>query len=418
MKFNIEQFKGPCACGKAHEITVKGIWIEPDALKRLPELAAENGWKHPAVLSDENTWEAAGERAASLLPGSARVILNPENLHADEHGVEAARERLPETDVLIAAGAGTIHDITRYLAHERGIPFLSVPTAASVDGFVSTVAAMTWHGCKKTMPAVAPLYVIADSDVFAKAPARLNASGFSDLLGKYTALADWRISHIVTGEPLCQRVYDMEMQALHRVCACLDSIRHGEREGCEELMYGLLLSGLAMQMVGNSRPASGAEHHMSHLWEMEVLNPGLDAYHGEKVGVGLLLTARRYHQFGEALYTDGAALKPYAGLEKEAIQRTFSRPGMFEPVMEENTPDPLEAVGANAFLEHKREILRVLDALPSEETLRSYLRRAGAVESLEQIGLDDSIVIPTARFSPYVRSRLTLMRMLKLFEAF
>lgn len=417
MQFNIEQFKGPCTCGHTHAITVKGIWNEAGALNRLPDLAAENNWKHPAVISDENTWEAAGKQAAALLPGSIPVILNPENLHANEHGVEAAKKLLPEADVLIAAGAGTIHDITRYLAHERGVPFAAVPTAASVDGFLSTVAAMTWHGCKKTMPAVAPLYVVADSDIYAKAPARLTASGFSDLLGKYTALTDWRVAHIITGEYLCERVCDMEMQALSRVCNRLDSIRRGERTGCEELMYGLLLSGLAMQMVGNSRPASGAEHHMSHLWEMEVLNPCLDAYHGEKVGVGLLLTARCYHGFGAALYDDGKSrIRKYDGLDKTLLERFFNRPGMLEPIMEENTPDPLEGVDASLFLERKAEIRAVLDALPSEETLRSYLHRAGARETLTQLGLKEDIAGPTVELSPYVRSRLTLMRLLKLFE--
>ena len=91
---------------------------------------------------------------------------------------------------MIAVGSGTIHDITRYHAYERKIPFFSVPTAASVDGYVSTVAAMTWHGFKKSFTAVSPVVVIADTDIFSKAPMRLTASGVADLLGKYTALAD------------------------------------------------------------------------------------------------------------------------------------------------------------------------------------------------------------------------------------
>lgn len=415
MDFNLECFQGPCDCGRTHEITVRKIWTEPGALDRLPEIMKQNGWKRPAVLSDRNTWEAAGRRAAALLPGCEETVLNPEGLHADEHGVEAARANLPEADVLIAVGAGTIHDITRYLAREKGVPFVSVPTAASVDGFVSTVAAMTWRGCKKTMPAVAPLYVVADSGVIAEAPARLTRSGFSDLLGKYTALTDWRIARIITGEYLCDRVCAMEMAALGCVCAHLDSIRRGEREGCEELMTGLLMSGLAMQMVGNSRPASGAEHHMSHLWEMGVLNPELDAYHGEKVGVGLLLTARRYHAFGEALYQGEARLNPYRGLDRAALAGWFCKPGMLEPILEENTPDPLETVDSNRFFEKRREILTVLDALPSEETLRAYLCRAGAKSSLAEIGLEEEIAETTAVASPYVRNRLTLMRLLKLF---
>src|SRR5699024_3620735 len=104
------------------------------------------------------------------------------------------------SDVLIAVGTGSIHDLTRYSAYKMQIPFISMPTGASVDGFVSTIAALTIKGMKKTLPAKSPLYVLADTDIFAKAPYRLTASGISDLMGKYTALMDWKISHLVTGE--------------------------------------------------------------------------------------------------------------------------------------------------------------------------------------------------------------------------
>ena len=156
-------------------------------------------------------------------------------------------------DFMIAVGSGTIHDITRYHAYEKKIPFLSVPTAASVDGFVSTVAAMTWHGFKKSFTAVAPCFVLADSEIFSKAPLRLTASGVGDLLGKYTALCDWKIAHIITGEYICDKVVDMEYEVLKDLCANLDGIGSQNIEAYENLMYGLLLSGIAMQMIGNSK---------------------------------------------------------------------------------------------------------------------------------------------------------------------
>lgn len=85
------------------------------------------------------------------------IILPSKGLHADEKAVARTLAELHgDTKVLIAVGSGTIHDIACYCAHERGLHFVSCPTAASVDGFCSTVAAMTWHGYKKTLPAVAP----------------------------------------------------------------------------------------------------------------------------------------------------------------------------------------------------------------------------------------------------------------------
>ena len=123
------------------------------------------------MICDENTYEAAGKQVEALVPGLKKIVLDPDNLHANEHGVEAAKKGLDEigdVDMMIAVGSGTVHDITRFHAYEMKIPFFSVPTAASVDGFVSTVAAMTWHGFKKSFTAVSPVVVIADTDIFKK----------------------------------------------------------------------------------------------------------------------------------------------------------------------------------------------------------------------------------------------------------
>ena len=269
MQIDVAEFSKPCACGHVHEIVVDDMIIEKGAIKRLPQIMKDrySQYKKIAMLCDDNTYLAAGKTVEELLPGIITIRLDSKNLHADEHGVEAAEKQLKEyknIDFMIAVGSGTIHDITRYHAYEKKIPFLSVPTAASVDGFVSTVAAMTWHGFKKSFTAVAPCFVLADSEIFSKAPLRLTASGVGDLLGKYTALCDWKIAHIITGEYICDKVVDMEYEVLKDLCANLDGIGSQNIEAYENLMYGLLLSGIAMQMIGNSRPASGAEHHMSH----------------------------------------------------------------------------------------------------------------------------------------------------------
>ena len=276
MNINVQKFRKPCACGRTHEIVVDDMIIEKGAIQRLPHIMKTyySEYKTIAMLCDDNTYAAAGKLVEELLPGIITIRLNPENLHADEHGVEAAQKQLDKyagIDFLIAAGSGTIHDITRYHAYEKKLPFLSIPTAASVDGYVSTVAAMTWHGFKKSFTAVSPRFVLADSEIFSKAPLRLTASGVADLLGKFTALCDWRIAHALTGEYICDTVVDMEYKVLKELCENLDGIRNHDLSAYENLMYGLLLSGIAMQMIGNSRPASGAEHHMSHLWEMSAI---------------------------------------------------------------------------------------------------------------------------------------------------
>ena len=422
MKIDVNEFLKPCSCGRKHEIVVDDIIIERGAIAQLPDILKRPAYadkKSLVMICDENTYEAAGKQVETLIPGIKKIILNPENLHANEHGVEAAKKGLEtagDVDLMIAVGSGTIHDITRYHAYEMKIPFFSVPTAASVDGFVSTVAAMTWHGFKKSFTAVSPVVVIADTDIFKKAPLRLTASGVSDLLGKYTALSDWKITHILTGEYICDEICSMEYEALDRLKESLDGLTTGDEAAYENLMYGLLLSGLAMQMTGNSRPASGAEHHMSHLWEMEVINDYIDFYHGEKVGVGLVLASKIYHKAAEKMAAGDFKVKDSMPVEEELIRENFNKPGMFEIIMEENTPNLLDEVDPAKLVEKNDEIISVIREIPTAEELTAMIDKVQGVKSLEDLGFDESYQAKTANLSPYVRARITFMRLLKFYD--
>lgn len=422
MKIDVKEFLKPCGCGRKHEIVVDDIIIDSGAVKELPEILKRPAYadkKSLVMICDENTYEAAGRQVEELVPELKKIVLDPENLHANEHGVEAAKKGLDEigdVDLMIAVGSGTIHDITRYHAYEMKIPFFSIPTAASVDGFVSTVAAMTWHGFKKSFTAVSPIVVIADTDIFKKAPLRLTASGVSDLLGKYTALADWKITHLLTGEYICDEICKMEYEALDRLRASLGGLTTGDKDAYENLMYGLLLSGLAMQMTGNSRPASGAEHHMSHLWEMEVINDYIDFYHGEKVGVGLVLASKIYHKAAERMLEGDFQVKDSMPVETDLIQENFNKPGMYEIIMEENTPNLLDEVDSAKLIEYKEEIASIIREIPTAEELIAMIDQVEGVKSLEDLGFDESYQAKTANLSPYVRARITFMRLLKFYD--
>lgn len=420
MHIDLSLFSGECSCGKKHQIDVKEVIIEAGALKRLLPMFQGGILKeygYPVIICDENTWEAAKNGLAEIAGLCDVICLSPEGLHANNEGVAKAEEKLPKvTDLILAVGSGTIHDLSRYVAFHHGIPFVSIPTAASVDGFVSTVAAMTWDGMKKTMEAAAPLIVLADTDLFSRAPYRLTASGVSDLLGKYTAIVDWKISHLVTGEYLCSRVCDLEMEAVDRIYHCIDDLKEGKKEAYEELMYALLLSGLAMQMIGNSRPASGAEHHMSHLWEMEVLNDYIDAYHGEKVSVGLLLVTERYERIKNAILDGSCIVKQERENEEQLLEDTFGKKGLLEGVKEENKEELLDAVDLGHLKKVLSEIAGILGTLPDHKILKEVMERGGCKSSMEEIHLQEELEEPSLRLSPYVRRRLTFMRISKLLE--
>lgn len=417
MRVDINKFIGFCGCGKEHKIMVKDIIIESEAIKKLSMIMEKEGFKNITIICDENTYAAAGEEIKEIIPNGKFINLKSENLHANEITVQNVYECLSvENDVLIALGSGTIHDITRYVAYNKDIPFISVPTAASVDGFVSTVAAMTWRGYKKTFTAVSPIYVVADTDIFKEAPYRLTASGVSDLIGKYTALVDWKISSIVIGEYICNKVCNMEIDAVNKLCECVDDLVLGKSEAYEQLMYALILSGLAMQIIGNSRPASGAEHHMSHLWEMEVINKHLDAYHGEKVSVGLILVMEEYKKIKKSIENGRCRVKKYYGLEEDILKEVFKSREMYDSIMKENTPDPLLNVNKVILQNRLESIAEILEKLPTLDFVKNTLKRAKAVTTLEEIGLSNDIKQNSIRVSPYVRSRLTLMRISKMLE--
>ena len=417
MRVDINKFIGFCGCGKEHKIMVKDIIIESEAIKKLSMIMEKEGFKNITIICDENTYAAAGEEIKEIIPKGKFINLKSENLHANEIAVQKVYECLSvENDVLIALGSGTIHDITRYVAYNKGIPFISVPTAASVDGFVSTVAAMTWKGDKKTFTAVSPIYVVADTDIFKEAPYRLTASGVSDLIGKYTALVDWKISSIVIGEHICNKVCNMEIDAVNKLCECVDDLVLGKLEAYEQLMYALILSGLAMQIIGNSRPASGAEHHMSHLWEMEVINKHLDAYHGEKVSVGLILVMEEYKKIKKSIENGRCRVKKYYGLEEDMLKEVFKSREMYDSIMKENTPDPLLNVNKVILQNRLESIAEILEKLPTLDFVKDTLKRAKAVTTLEEIGLSNDVKQNSIRVSPYVRNRLTLMRISKMLE--
>lgn len=420
MRVDADDFARPCSCGKRHQIDVKEILIEAGAVEKLEEEMSEGYLKNyisPLLICDTNTHQATEEIMEDIYDRCQVLVLDADNLHADNHAVEIVENYMDEDiDIILAVGTGTIHDISRYIAYQYRIPFISVPTAASMDGFVSTVAAMTWNGLKKSVPAAAPICVYADTNIFAKAPKRLNISGASDLLGKYICLADWKIAHLLTGEYYCDSVAEMEVKALKSVRGVLRDIPEGDEEACEKLMYALILSGLAMQMTDNSRPASCAEHHMSHLWEMEVINRKLDALHGEKVSVGTMEVLKEYKRIAKAVRSGKCRVKEYEDQDRELLERTFGKKGLLDRVIKENSPEPLEEISVHRLESCLLKIAEIIDDIPDEEVMEHLLEKAGCAKTVYDIGLTEDMIPLSLRLSPYTRRRLSLLRVSKMLD--
>lgn len=415
MIIDSRRYSGACPCGREHVMETRLAVVEAGCLGQLDRYLEEAGLTgRRAAVYDRNTYRARG----LVRPRAEQeIILDPEGLHANEKATgEVLAQLEPGVRLLMAVGSGTIHDITRYCAKERGIPFVACPTAASVDGFCSTVSAMTWGGFKKTLPGVAPVLVLADLEVIREAPLALALSGVGDVLGKYTALADWRISHALAGESLCPRIEGLTRKAVEEVHGCCRDIPRKDPAAFERLTYGLLLSGLAMQMMGNSRPASGSEHHVSHLIEMEPEPLGVhsDALHGEKVGVGAALVSGVYHALA-GMEDISQRVCPYPPLTPREAKELFGE-RLSPSILQENQTDCMTGVTPEQLAEKWGEIRSIIQDIPTREELESLYREIGAKTTLADLGVKETLLPKLLDHSPLVRNRMTLMRIRRMIE--
>ena len=258
------------------------------ALKYLPEVLRQVFPGLAAYLvADENTWRAAGAAAEKFLidsgiPMAGKYIFPGQpKLHPDYEYCRQLAEKFPAGCVPVAVGSGVINDLTKCGASLANLRYCCVPTACSVDGYTAAGAALVVGGTKKTVKCPAPQALCADTDILATAPPEMLASGFADLLTKVPAGADWVIADAVGEEPIRQDVWELIQGNIRRWVA--------DKDDMLAIFDGLAATGYSMQMYGESRPASGAEHLFSHVWEMEGLTKdGEDVSHGFKVGVGML----------------------------------------------------------------------------------------------------------------------------------
>ena len=281
-----------CVCGAVHRVPIDVVVIDERAVEHLATYAKGRRWSRPFVVMDANTEEVAGSRVIDELSRAnmhVATLCFPERdgLLANEKSVSSLQVALKdlETDSMVAVGSGVITDITRYVASRMGREFVSVPTAASMDGYASSVAAMEFGGMKTTCPAIAPVAIFADPHAIAGAPLDMTRAGLGDLLGKASASVDWLASHELYGEQYCAEVGRRVTEPLVHAVTHVEDILGGSPAAVSGLLRGLVESGIAMAMVGSSRPASGCEHHASHFWDLLAAHGWrCHAPHGLQVG--------------------------------------------------------------------------------------------------------------------------------------
>ncbi|HEX5177436.1 MAG TPA: sn-glycerol-1-phosphate dehydrogenase [Chthoniobacteraceae bacterium] len=248
------------------------------------------------VVADRQTMRAAGETVMNVFRAASQPMREPfifsdPDLYAETRFVTQLESDLrTHSAIPVAVGSGTINDLTKLAAHRANRSYMCVATAASMDGYTAFGASITDAGAKQTFDCPAPVAVIADLNIIAQAPAEMSAWGYADLFAKVTAGADWLVADALGIEPIDDVPWNIVQGPLGDALSDPAGVRAHDRNALGRLMEGLMLGGFAMQAHRSSRPASGAEHPFSHLWDMQhhVGANGRALSHGLKVGIGTL----------------------------------------------------------------------------------------------------------------------------------
>lgn len=283
-----------CSCGRYHTCDIKYVYIEKGAIEKLEGICKD--YHNVLIVADGNTYKAAGKPTETALSGKdiKKVIFSgSEILVPNEEAIATVTDNLGDSDIIVGIGSGVIQDLCKYISHQSGTPYIIVATAPSMDGYASSGAAMITGGMKVTYASGLPMAIIADTAVLAQAPMDMLKAGFGDIVGKFSALNDWKLSKIVNGEYFCDYIYDITYNQIKTTLDLADGILKRDEKSIEALMKALVIIGIMMSFAGSSRPASGSEHHLSHFFEITGIIDNTEYFsHGIDVAFSTVITAR------------------------------------------------------------------------------------------------------------------------------
>lgn len=416
----------------AKRATTREVALGAGALEAVAGLFARHFPGHNAlVVSDDHTLAAAGEGVeAALLAADIqvrRVVLEPRA--GDDHlvcedGVIAAFKTMLEATpnaIGVAVGAGSVNDVVKYASHLLGREYACVPTAASMNGYTSTIAAILQQGVKRTLPCGQPVFIVADAAILAAAPSVLNRAGFGDLLSKPVSHGDWLLSHLVRGVPYTTAPNDVLDELFATLLKEAPAVGRADTDGLAVLMEAILISGFSMAIAGSSAPASGGEHLVSHYWDMEQLDHGapLLGLHGTQVGIATRLSAMLFEKL---LAIDPATIDParlaarwseaHAGARFEAL--ASEHPTLSPAIVGEIRTQLQRKQKVGAELEAELTLVRdrwpeirarIAAVMLGVPTIETALREAGCATRASDIGCDRARLIHTLRVCRHIRDR-------------
>lgn len=365
----------PCSCGMTHRCSIKHVIIESGAVKKIGSLL--EGYGHILLVADTNTYKTCGSEVEAQIGSRLESVLVYQReglLIPNEEAIEEMKAKLTEqTDLIVGIGSGVIQDLCKCVSFQEKLPYHIVATAPSMDGYASVGAAMILGGMKVTLSTHVPEAIVADADILKDAPMDLIKSGYGDILGKYSCLNDWKLAKIVRGEYFCQYVYDLTYDMLVKTKDLGPSLLARDPEAIRILMEALVGVGVAMAFVGNSRPASGSEHHLSHFFEITGIVDNTPYFmHGTDVVYSSVYTEKLRE---ELLKLDAPASNtiPAREIWEENIRRVYSSVADGVIALQDKL-GWYHQDRYGVYAEKWQEIKEILAEAPTSEEMVEYLR--------------------------------------------
>lgn len=428
MNLSIDRMTGyshNCECGKKHSIEIRNIEIGKGVSARVPEIIADFKSRRALLVADKNTYNVAGKKVEALLQDFKvnRLVFEDEMLVPDEKAVGRLLMEAEGAELLVTVGSGTLNDISRFVSVKLNIPYIIVCTAPSMDGYASTTSPLIMNGLKLSFNGVYPSAIVADIDIMKDAPMHMLGAGLGDVLGKYTALADWMMGHILNDEYYCRNVADIVENVIQKCVEASPALPNRDPDAVQRITEALVLSGTTIGMVGTSRPVSGEEHQLAHSWEMIFLAQGRKTHwlHGNKVGVatGVVLEA---YKFLSSLDVNG--------ILSSGKYRLFNRDGWERNIrgVYGRIADNIIATKQGCILmkEEQRESFvrkvsekwndlkkQSISSVPQPEELQKIMKQAGAVYHPAELGIDRELFRKTLVVAKDIRNKYGVMQLLE-----
>ena len=414
-----------CKCGKAHKSNVEEIVINENVIQEhLVDFINKNKYNKITIVCDKKGYAVCGEKVLNTIKRLNVTVkahvFNDNDLIPDEKAVgNLIMGSLFDSDIFIAVGSGVVNDITRYASAVKGIPFATVGIAPSMDGYISGGSALIYNGFKLTFETHAPKAVFFVPSILSKAPRDMIASGVGDLLGKINCLTDWKLSKIINNEWHCEYISDIVQTAIDKTFEMKEGIIAQEDDAVSTLLEALLLSGVCMDYAGNSRPASGAEHHISHFLEMRYILEGRKAvFHGTKVGIGTIITLKAYEYVSKLNPDfDALALAEYGQFNQweENVKKAFlsASEEIIDLEKKSGKNDKNKIRERLHIIKDKwQEIKDLASSVVKPEQVKDFLLKLNAPIYPHQIGVDKQMAKQAITYAKEIRNRYTILQLL------